>query len=120
MTKNEKAILLDSYKMIVSCETIGLDKDDARREFESLLDKLDLKTDRYLVKNNVICETNEYDLIVVDTFYMVFNTFLKYNRYVYFDINDIDDCYNDLQFEMNDEDIKCHNARMKILKEKLI
>ena len=77
MTKNEKEILFKAYEGILKAEVLGIDKDDAKREFKYLIDKLGLKEDRYILENSSICIINEYSVIVKDMFDMIFETFKK-------------------------------------------
>ena len=40
MTKNDKEILFKAYENILKLEVLGIDKDDAKREFKHLIDRL--------------------------------------------------------------------------------
>jgi hypothetical protein len=116
MNKKESAIILKSYKDIYYAHCIlEIDKTDSRREFKFLLDTLGLKKERYIVENEIITEKENINCSSKSMYEMIFETFAKYNKYINYDLNEIDTIYDDLQFEMTEEDKKCHIARISYI-----
>jgi hypothetical protein len=114
MTSKEKNIILKNYKRIYKLSlTKGFDyKDDARLEFTSLLDELGLTKERYTIENEVISEKNNYNNIQREMFEMIFESFLKYEVYIHYDIREIDIVYHTLQFDMSEEEKRLHCTRI--------
>lgn len=114
MNKKELNIITATYKdMLYTNEVLEIDKSDSIREFKRLLDNLNLKDERYTVENEIICYKNNYNCIVRETFELIYNTFKKYNQYVNYNLDDIENIYNDLKYIMTVEDNKCHEARIR-------
>ena len=120
MNKNEKNIILNTYKDKYYSNTIGIDNKNTTTTLKILLDKLNLKEERYNIENEIISYNNNYGKITTDTFKMVIDDFKKYNVYVNYDIDDIENYYYDLTYKMTDEEVKCNNARIILLKDELI
>ena len=118
MNKKEKEIIINTYKDIIySAEILNFDYTDTKRKFKHLLDQLNLKNERYQVENEIISLKNEYNYIIRETFGLIYNTFKKYNQYVNYDLDMICIIFDDLQFKMTEEEIKCHKARIKVINE---
>lgn len=120
MNKKEKRIILNTYKQKYYAHTIGIDNKNTITTLKMLLNELNLKEERYNIENEIISCNNNYGKITTDTFKMVFDDFKKYNVYVNYNIDDIENYYYDLTYKMTDEEIKCNNARINLLKDELI
>lgn len=112
MTNKEKNILLKNYKRIYHQHLITDYKNDSRLEFVNLLDALGLKTDRYIIENEVISELRQYNNIQREMFEMIFESFLKYGVYIHYDVKDIELFFDNLQFQMNDEEKRLYQVRI--------
>ena len=84
-----------------------------------LMDSLNLNKERIEVENEVIVENNSYNIMIVGAFKSIFNDFAKYGKYVNYDINRIDTLYEELKYEMTEEEVKCNQARISIIMEKV-
>lgn len=120
MNKKERDIILNTYKDALTSKNLGFDKDDTIRTFKFMLGGLGLERERYMIENKMITDTKEYDIIVEDTFRMIFDTFARYNILVSYDLDEIEEMYeNNLAYKFSSEDEICYQARVKILKERL-
>lgn len=117
MKKNEIAIIIDRYSELFKLKPNDWDKEEPLFELRIILDKLGLKKQRYEAENKAIMEHKEIRLIEREAFKMLFDDFVKYNRYVEFDIADIEMHFDDIKFDMTEEQIKCNKARIRMLKE---
>jgi len=118
MTKNEKSIILSAYKDIYYTHNIvKIDKSDSLREFKFLLNSLNLKKESYQVENEIIAETNNLKITVIEMYKMIFETFAKYNTYINYNLEEINIYYEELQWEFTEEENKCHKARVKYIEE---
>ena len=118
MTKNEKSIILSTYKDIYyTHDVVKIDKLDSLREFKFLLASLNLKKESYQVENEVIAEFNNMKLTVIEMYKMIFETFAKYNTYTNYNLEEIDIYYEELQWQFTEEENKCHKARVKYIME---
>jgi len=118
MNKNEKSIILDTYKQIYyTHHIVKIDKSDSLREFKFLLQSLNLKKELYQVENEVIAESENMKLTVIEMYKMIFETFAKYNTYTNYDLSEIDIYYEELQWEFTEEENKCHKARVNYILE---
>jgi hypothetical protein len=116
MNKKETSIILASYKHIYACnEVLNIDKTDTIREYRHMLEELGLKKEMYIIENEVICERDNIKYSSKQVYEMIFETFLKYNKYIHYDMNEIERYYDDLQFYFTDEENKCHIARINLL-----
>jgi hypothetical protein len=114
MTNKEKQIILNTYKENYSAhEILKIDKSETLYTLRYLLDSLELKKDRYIIENSVIIERDNIKFMEREAFQMIFDTFLKYGKYIHYDLQEIDMYYDDLQYEMTEEEIRCHNARIR-------
>jgi hypothetical protein len=118
MNKQEKNIILELYKeALYSHHILRIEKVEVLREYRYLLSKLEITKDRYAIENDIIAERDNISSSKKDMYTMIFDTFSKYNRYVNFNIDDINMVFDDLQYEMTEEEISCHNARMRYILE---
>jgi len=118
MTKQEKQTILSAYKQIYyTHHIVKIDKSDSLREFKFLLSSLNLKKESYQIENEVIIEANNLKLTVIEMYKMIFETFAKYNTYTNYNLSEIDIYYEELQWEMTEEENKCHKARIKYIME---
>lgn len=114
MNKQEKEILLNNYKENYNLHHIlNYDKTDILINLKYLLDNLDLKKDRYIIENEIISEKEKYNFLQRESFKMIFEMYLKYNVYVNYDLKEIAGYFEDLQFIITDEEIRCHQARIR-------
>ena len=115
MNKTETNTIINIYKdMYYVHHIVNIDKSETLREFKFMIDKLGLKKQRYIVENKIIMERDEITG-KADIYEMIFNDFILYNRYVHYDINEISNEYDELQFYMNDEQLKCNKARINYI-----
>lgn len=120
MNKKESQIILNTYKQIYFAHTIvNIDKSDTIREFKFMLDNLGLKKERYIVENNIIAERDELTGTVKECYIMIFETFTRYGKYINYDLKEIQMYYDNLQYEFTEEDVKCHNARIKYILDRI-
>lgn len=120
MRKEEKQIILNQYENILRTDMVhNFDMADAKKEFKSLLKNLNLQTESYEVENKIISEKNGYKIDVKDSFQMIFEDFNKYNVLVNYNIDDIENIFEDLKYEMNEEEVKCNIARISYINNKL-
>ena len=118
MTKQEKQTILSAYKQIYyTHHVVKINKSDALREFKFLLSSLNLKKELYQIENEVIIEANNLKLTVKEMYNMIFELFVKYNTYCNYDLEEIDIYYEELQWEMTEEENKCHKARVRYIME---
>lgn len=120
MTKKEKQIILNQYEMIYKIDLDGIDKSECIREVGIILDLLGLSKEKYEVENKVLSTRPGYsNVIAVDTFQMIFDSFYKYGSLVNYDIDEIEAVFEELKFEMNEDDVKYNERRINIIKERL-
>ena len=118
MNKKEIATIKESYKAIYKNSLI--DKADMSRfNMKMLLDNLGLKKERYEVENEVIADNNNYKSMIVESFQMIAEDFEKYGVYVNYDLTEIENIFEDLQYEMTEEEIRCYNARINLIMTKV-
>lgn len=116
MTKLERNIILDQYQDIYYVHNIvKIDKSDSIRELSILLDILGMKKERIQRENIIIIERDSIKFMNREMFSMIFDTFAKYNYYTHYDMKEIDMIYDELQFHMTAEEVKCHEARIKYM-----
>lgn len=92
-------------------------KKDCLIELKNLLNLLGLKQKHYETVNKAINYFNEYNSSVIEAYDMIFKDFLKYNTYTYNDLNEIEMFFEELKYEMTEEEIKCNTARINYIKE---
>lgn len=119
MNKKEIQIIEESYRNVYKANLEYEYNPVACVDMRVLMDTLGLKENRYKVENEVISDRNNYNAIIRDMFQMIFDDFKKYGVYVHYDLEEIDVYFSELQYEMNQEDISCYNARISYLKEEL-
>jgi hypothetical protein len=117
LTSKEKEIILKSYADLYFAEKVlQFDKSETLYTLRFLLDNLQLKKDRYMVENEIISQRNNLAGTQKEMYLMIFETFAKYGRYINYDILEIESVYDDLQYEITDEEKRCHNARIEYIK----
>ena len=117
MNKKEKGIILDTYKNMYYCNMIvQIDKLDAIRELKIMIDKLELKKERYEIENEIISERDGIKATAKYMYESIFEVFTKYEKYVHYDLNDIEMCYDNLEYKMTEEERKCDTAKINYLK----
>ena len=117
MNLKEKEIILKEYSdLLYSDMILKIDKSDTLRHFRNLLKGLNLIKEMYATENEIICYRDNVAGIKKEMFRMIIDTFAKYNKYVKFDIDEIELYFDNLQYEMTEEE-KCHHAQMKYLKD---
>ena len=118
MNKKELNTILSVYKDIYyTHHVVKIDKSDSLREFKFLLTSLNLKKESYMVENKVIAEAENMSLTVKEMYNMIFESFVKYNTYCNYDLEEIDIYYEELQWEMTEEENKCHKASVRYIME---
>lgn len=118
MNKKEMQTILGTYKQIFHTHTVlRYDKADTVREFKFMLDSLNLKKERYIVENEVIAESKSMKSTVKSMYEMIFEDFAKYGRYINYDLEEIGLYYDNLQYELTEEENKCHVSRVNYIKE---
>lgn len=118
MTKKEKQIILNQYEMIYKVNLDGIDKSDSIREIGVILDLLGLNKEKYEVENKVLSTRAGYsNVIAIDTFQMIFDSFYRYGSLVKYNIEEIEEVFEQLKFEMNEDDVRYNTRRINIIKE---
>lgn len=118
MNKKEKNIILENYKRAYhSQEILKNNKDDTRRTLKFMLDDLGLKKERYIIENEIISERDNISYMNKETYKMIFDTFLRHEKYIHYDLDEIDQYYFDLQYEMTDEENKYYLNQINYIKE---
>lgn len=115
MNKKEMNTILKSYKTIYNLKLMGFDKDDSIREFKILLNNLGMEIERYKAENEIIAAHNNMSCTIIEMYEMIFNDFLKYGRPIHYDLKEIDEYYDYLEFKMTEEENACHKARINYI-----
>lgn len=116
MNKKESKIILDTYKNVLYVhELCKIDKDDTRRELKNLLDALGMKKERYTIENEIISERDSFNYTIKEMYSLIFETFLKYGKYINYNMDEIDRCYYNLKYELTEEENKCYQAQIKYI-----
>ena len=116
MNKKESNIILNTYKEIYRIhEVVKIDKADTIRELKIMIDALGMKKERYIIENEVIAERDNIKYSSLQMYEMIFNNFLKYGKYIHYDLDEIDVYYDDLQFRMTEEENKCYTAQVNYI-----
>ena len=119
MKKAEIKILMNEYKSILEAEVLGYNKEIEKNLMERLIIKLDAKKEMYETINTFLIESKNYDVIATDLFNMINESFIKYNTFIKYDISDIEEKYEEIQYHMNEEENKYYNIRINQLKNRL-
>lgn len=119
MNKKEKQIILDRYELILNTRELGIDKSDSIRELSSLIDALGMKKERYMVENKIISNSKGFSIIVIDAFEMIFESFLKYGCIVKYDIEEVEEAFENVRLDMNADEVNYNSKRIAIIKEYL-
>lgn len=120
MNKNEKSIILNTYKEAYHCHNIlNIDKTEVLYTLKFMVDSLGLKRERYIVENGIISEKLNLTSLEIQMYEMIFESFEKYGDYINYDLNQIDELYDDLKYQMTEEENKCHLARIKYLMDRV-
>jgi len=116
MNKKEASIILKTYSDIYYSHVINeFDKSESIREFSFLLKSLGMNKEKTMVENVIICERDNIRGTAKEMYRMIFESFSEHEVYVNYDLSEIDMYYENLKYSMSEEDIKCHNARIKYL-----
>jgi len=116
MNKKESAIILKSYYDMYFSQTVcGIDKSDSIRDFSFMLKTLGMTKEKYEIENKIISDHKEIKGTAKVMFEAIFESFAKFGAYVHFDLEEIDTYYENLQYKMDEEGIKCHKARISYL-----
>jgi len=116
MNKTEKIIILKQYQdMFYAQSVLEIDKSDSIREFSFLLKTLGMTKEKFEVENKILAEENGIKGTARAMFEAIFEAFAKFGTYVHYDLSEINMYYDDLQYKMDAEGIKCHKARISYL-----
>lgn len=113
MNSKDKSTILQQYDSLLRVQKLGYDKSETLQEFRRLLDNLTLKAERIQVENTITAE--DMKPTQQDMYSMIFETFSKYGVYPHYDLNEIDNIFENLQFKMTEEEKKCHKARVSYI-----
>lgn len=104
--------------MIYKVNLDGIDKSDSIREIGVVLDLLGLNKEKYEVENKVLSTRAGYsNVIAIDTFQMIFDSFYRYGSLVKYNIEEIEDVFEQLKFEMKEDEVRYNTRRINIIKE---
>ena len=121
--------LTEVYKIIKKYEKVytygyGFIYDLKESWIDFLKDEVDrnviyIKDNRYKIENREIIRYKEYNYIVKESFNSLYEDFKKYGYYTIMDVEEIEMAFDDLQYKMTDEEVKCNKARIRNIKENI-
>jgi len=118
MNNREKDIILSNFQnAFMVNELLKIDKQEVLREFRHLLSMLNLKKEMVEQENIVICERDNIKGTKKEMYQLIFEIFSKYGIYPHYNITEIDQYYDNLQYNMTEEENKCHKVRINYIKE---
>lgn len=120
MNNKEIKTIENKYYEICKLVLMGYDyHKTTQQEIGNMMELLGLKKNKYIIENNAVIDHKSYNGIVREVFNMLFDNFVKYKVYTTFDIDDIEMYFENLQYNMTAEEIKCNKARIRIIKENI-
>lgn len=119
MNKKELSTIEKEYNFTIQASLQGFNKDQELILLKRLMDNLGLKDNRYKIENREIIRYKEYNYIVKESFNSLYEDFKKYGYYTIMDVEEIEMAFDDLQYKMTDEEVKCNKARIRNIKENI-
>lgn len=114
MNKNEKNILLQSYKNILTVQRLGYNKDDSKSEIKNILVKLGLENEVVKIENENFYKINKLTSMQVEGYENLNDILCKYTNKVS-NAEIIEDIFNSVEFELTEEHVKCSKACFNLI-----
>ena len=116
MKKSECKIIMVEYKKTVNNVLSLVGGYEEKRCLGNLMDKLGLTDEKFITENECIIEYYGYNYIVKEQFKLLYESFKKYGYHIILDMDSIEDLFENLQYEMTEEERKCNAARINNIK----
>lgn len=118
MNKKEVETIKESYKAMFK-DSMALHEQVGVSHMRELLDNLGLKKERYDIENEIILENNNFNEFTIGMFKMFVNEFVKYGKYSHYDLIEIKDIFDEVKYEMSDDESSFCQTILEVLTEEI-